>query len=377
MTQAWAWLTGPLRAAYTPTGRRQRLLGWLLITLFALTLVTIFVVRFGAPFSSMRGVHYIRFILCLDASLLTAYLLNAAGRYHLSAGLAVATAAAGPWGSVLIDPAVLRGDFVPLAYATLSVILCSILFAPRITLALAVLQFAGYAAVAIADRASASLNWPSLFLLMFFASALSILSSAVSRDNLADLDRQARQLAQSEAALRELSVRDHLTQLFNRRYLEETLEREIRRSARAHHTIGVILFDIDQFKQVNDRWGHAAGDVLLQRVGRVAREQIRGGDIACRYGGDEFVLVLPEASRQATRQRAEALREAMKEIRAEYEGQALARITISVGIALYPQHGSHGEALIHAADQALYRAKDAGRDDVVVADRRREPLASD
>ncbi len=376
LRSAWRWISAPLVPVQTVAGRRRRLLAWVLITLFTLTAVMVVLLLFGPLLSPALRSQYTPFILGLDVVLMIAYGLNAAGRYRAAAALTVVCATLAPWGSVVIDPAVLRGDFVPLAYATLSVMLCSILFSPPITAFLAVLQLAGYVVIALTDPAGASLNWPSLLALLVFVSVLSILSSAVTRDNVADLDRQRLKLLESEARLRELSVRDHLTQLFNRRYLEETLEREIRRSLRAHYTIGVILFDLDQFKQVNDTWGHAAGDLLLKHIGRLSLEHIRGGDIACRYGGDEFVLVLPEASRNATRQRAEVLRQAVRDVRLEYGGQPVGTITISVGIGMYPQHGAHGDELLRSADEALYRAKQAGRDAVVMAGRNGQPAAS-
>ena len=168
--------------------------------------------------------------------------------------------------------------------------------------------------------------------------------------------------------MRELSVRDHLTRLFNRRYLEETLDREIRRSLRSHYTIGIIIFDVDHFKEINDGWGHAAGDVVLQQLGQLSLTAIRGGDIACRYGGDEFVLVLPEASLDVTRERAEYLRIEARRLQEEYNSQRVKSFTISLGVAIYPDHGSTGDEVLRSADKALYRAKSEGRDRVVVAD---------
>ncbi len=347
------------------------------MTLAVLSLLTIALVPLGPPGAPVVRRQYVPYIAWLEAFLAFVYILNAAGRYRLAAGLTVVVAMVAPWISALIDPEIFLGDFVPLTYAMISVMLCSILMSPRMTMAVAVLQLAGYVLVDGLIPAAASLNWPSLLILLLFGSSLSILSSAINREYVVEIERQTQQLTASEAALRELSVRDHLTQLFNRRYLEESLEREIRRSARAHSSIGIILFDLDQFKQDNDRWGHAAGDALLREIGRVAKQHIRGGDIACRYGGDEFVLVLPETSRQTTRARADGLRDAMKQIRAEYHGQSLGGITISAGIALYPQHGARGEDLIHAADQALYRAKEAGRDAVRIAERDRQPVSAD
>jgi diguanylate cyclase (GGDEF)-like protein/PAS domain S-box-containing protein len=167
--------------------------------------------------------------------------------------------------------------------------------------------------------------------------------------------------------LRHQSIRDPLTGLFNRRYMEETLERETRRVARARRSLGIIMLDVDHFKQFNDTFGHDAGDVLLRELGGFLRAHIRGEDVACRYGGEEFTLILPEASLEVTCQRAEHLREGVKHMHALYYDQPLGSIALSLGVAVYPQHGATAEAVLKAADAALYRAKREGRDQVAVA----------
>ena len=114
-------------------------------------------------------------------------------------------------------------------------------------------------------------------------------------------------LLKSEALLREQSVRDHLTGLFNRRYMEETLERELLRASRKQLSLGIIMLDVDDFKRFNDTYGHAAGDAILRELGNLLLGHVRGEDIPCRYGGDEFIIVLPDASREVTRERAERI----------------------------------------------------------------------
>jgi diguanylate cyclase (GGDEF)-like protein len=178
-------------------------------------------------------------------------------------------------------------------------------------------------------------------------------------------------LALANLALRETlrnqSIRDPLTGLFNRRYLEEALDREVLRATRSQGSIGIIMLDIDHFKHFNDTFGHAAGDTLLREMGTMLKSFIRGGDIACRYGGEEFILVLPEATRDVARARAEELREKIRHLDVEYRGQALANITLSLGIAAFPDHGQDQDTLLRLADNALYHAKREGRNRVVVA----------
>jgi diguanylate cyclase (GGDEF)-like protein/PAS domain S-box-containing protein len=174
-------------------------------------------------------------------------------------------------------------------------------------------------------------------------------------------------LVRSEARFREQSVRDHLTGLFNRRYLEETLERELLRAARKQLSLGIIMLDVDNLKRFNDTWGHAAGDEILRELGTLLLRHVRGEDIACRNGGDEFIIVLPDASSEVTRERAELIRELAKQIHLQFEGQSLAAVTISLGIAVFPEHGASSTEILKAVDGALYRAKHEGRSRVVVA----------
>jgi diguanylate cyclase (GGDEF)-like protein/PAS domain S-box-containing protein len=169
------------------------------------------------------------------------------------------------------------------------------------------------------------------------------------------------------SSLRQQSIRDPLTGMFNRRYMEETLEREILRATRSNETVGVIMLDIDHFKRFNDTFGHQAGDVLLTSLGHFFLSHVRGEDVACRYGGEEFILLLPGTNIERACQRAEELREKVHYLNAVYQGQSLGTITLSFGVAAFPQHGTTSELVVHAADQALYRAKMEGRDRMVVA----------
>jgi diguanylate cyclase (GGDEF)-like protein/PAS domain S-box-containing protein len=169
------------------------------------------------------------------------------------------------------------------------------------------------------------------------------------------------------AQLREQAIRDYLTGLFNRRYLAETLERELAQAARDHAPLSIVLMDIDHFKNVNDSFGHKAGDVVLQALGHLLHTHTRQGDIACRYGGEEFVVVMPGASPEAARRRAEGWRTAFEATRIPF-GAAEVQVTLSLGIAAFPLHGHAADELLRFADQALYIAKSEGRNRVVIWD---------
>lgn len=167
--------------------------------------------------------------------------------------------------------------------------------------------------------------------------------------------------------LQDQALRDPLTGLFNRRYMEESFERELRRAEHHASPLGVIMIDLDHFKKFNDMHGHAAGDAVLRKMGAFLRTYSRGEDIACRYGGEEFTLIFPDAALDDTRRRAEELRRAFKHLDVQYRDQTLGTVTLSLGTAAYPDHGGTIDQLLRAADTALYRAKAQGRDRVVVA----------
>lgn len=168
--------------------------------------------------------------------------------------------------------------------------------------------------------------------------------------------------------LRDQSIRDGLTGVFNRRYIEETLARELTRAERGGEPVGVLMFDVDHFKRFNDTFGHDAGDLVLRHVGGLLRSVFRDGDVAARFGGEEFMVLCPGLGLEQLRESAQRLRQAVKELALTLRGAALGQVSISVGLAVYPTHGRSRDVLVKAADLALYRAKQAGRDRVVFAD---------
>jgi len=166
--------------------------------------------------------------------------------------------------------------------------------------------------------------------------------------------------------LRNQSIRDPLTSLFNRRYMEDSLERELSRANRRGSSVAIIMMDLDRFKRFNDTFGHQAGDALLRAFGDFLIKNTRGQDIACRYGGEEFAVVLSDANLAGALQRADILREEVKQLKVHYGGQLLGMVSISMGLALFPDHGGTIAEVLRAADQALYSAKREGRDRVCV-----------
>lgn len=179
--------------------------------------------------------------------------------------------------------------------------------------------------------------------------------------------RGEREMARRHRALQAQAVRDPLTGLYNRRYLEESLEREEGRARRSGRSLGLMVMDIDHFKRWNDSYGHAAGDAVLRGVAHVMETLARSEDILCRYGGEEFVLAMANTSQEALRQRAEDLRAGVERLRIEHDGRILGPVTLSIGVALFPEAGASAGEVLKAADAALYQAKAAGRNRVATA----------
>jgi diguanylate cyclase (GGDEF)-like protein/PAS domain S-box-containing protein len=177
-------------------------------------------------------------------------------------------------------------------------------------------------------------------------------------------------LALANLKLRELlrnqSIRDPLTGLYNRRYLEEALNRELHRAQRAGRLFSLVMLDLDHFKHFNDTFGHQVGDILLKEAAGTIKSRVRAGDLACRFGGEEFALIISEVDTQGTYRCVDNIREAIKHLALHHRGQTLGTITISAGIATYPAHGNNAEDLMRAADDALYRAKKDGRDRIMI-----------
>jgi diguanylate cyclase (GGDEF)-like protein len=260
-------------------------------------------------------------------------------------------------------------------------------YLPSLPLTFVILPFVIWAALRFAQREVATLNtlicaiavWHTLegrgpfasvvpgtmpLLLLAFTSTV-VITGLVLNAVVGERSRAIEALAQALKTLREEAIRDPLTNLYNRRFLHDYLSRELVRARREGIRVAVIMIDLDHFKRVNDTAGHSAGDEVLVQVAALLKRYIRGSDIACRFGGEEFTLVLPNATLQSARSRAEAIRLAVLE-----ESGQLMRVTASLGVAIFPEAAADPGALLRAADQALYQAKGRGRNQVGIFSRK-------
>lgn len=347
--------------------RRSKLLALILLTILLLTILILVVVFVTNAPGSLRRSHYTLLILVSIVIILLAYRINHTGHYSIAVSMLLVCALLGPWGSLILDPEVLQGDFVPLTYVLIPVLLSSILVHPAITIGIALFQISVLLLIPSITPVSETVNWVSFLIFVFLTSILSILANIISRQDLDEIDRQTHLLIKSESQMRELSIRDHITNLFNRRYMDETLEREILRAKRHRLPVGIMIMDIDYFKQYNDTMGHEAGDILLKEFAKLLSTHVRDADIACRFGGDEFVLVMPGASQRVTMVRAELLCEHVRQLQFTYMNKTQSDVTVSIGVSSFPKNGSTGELILKSADTALFQAKEQGRDCVVGA----------
>ncbi len=190
----------------------------------------------------------------------------------------------------------------------------------------------------------------------------------VMAESLRALNRRLEEkVRQRTEELQKQAIRDPLTGLFNRRYLDETLPREIHRALREEEGLAVVMIDLDHFKAFNDEWGHEAGDLVLLGVAEALLDGLRASDIACRYGGEEILVVMPGADAEEAVARISAISAQVRNMDASAKGRNLPPVTFSAGVATVPEHGNNAEMLLRAADRALYMAKETGRNRVVVA----------
>ena len=177
------------------------------------------------------------------------------------------------------------------------------------------------------------------------------------------LIKQLEEINKLRDELQVQAIHDPLTNAFNRRYLTEFLEKEISRAQRERTPVTIVILDVDNFKQFNDSYGHKCGDEVLRNITKFLNEHSRRGDVVCRYGGEEFVILMPNVSLETAFERAEMWRQDFSETGMEYEGMELFA-TFSAGVATFPQHGLNGEAILQSADKALLQSKDTGKNKV-------------
>ena len=339
------------RRRVTGRARILHIMQLALLALLAMILALILVVDQGA-----RRIAYVSLVLTLALVVLAAVRFNLNGRHKLSAWITMLAMACAPWASIALDPMILKGDIVPLVYIVLSIHLCSTFLNEWFTAAIAAVQLVAVILLLIFNPSYASVNWPSFCAYIVCASVIGITTSFITRKHIEQIEAQNKALKASEEQLRILSTRDPLTGQYNRRYMEETLEREISRTLRKNLPLGLMITDLNNFKEINDTRGHMAGDAALTHIAGILAESTRKSDVVCRFGGDEFVIIFPECSEETVEARRDSIIEALEKSPFPFS-EITGNVTMSFGIAMLPRDGVTAKELFEAADKALYNAK--------------------
>jgi diguanylate cyclase (GGDEF)-like protein len=304
------------------------------------------------PQGSSGRISYIVLIMVLIILDLIAIIAIMRNRYVVASAVIVLISIIGVWGSMIADPAVGTHDFIPLMYTTVSVLLSSIFLSLPATIVISVVQYVLLIFVVINATDFPAFNWPSLLAYAFIMMALSIAVNYLIRAQVSRLQKSA--------------IKDHLTGLFNRRYFDATLDQSLQKAILKESSLGLMLLDIDNFKQYNDRYGHDTGDEVLRGISTFLIGHLRVTDIVCRFGGDEFAIILSEVDEIALYKTAEKIREEVKLLKVMYQGVSLEPIAVSLGLAIAFQHGvTRSELLLHA-DNSLLAAKQQGKDRIVM-----------
>ena len=333
---------------------RKSLLKWVeIIIAIALVAVLVYLV-FLSPVNTQSLQGYKILLASETVLVLIAILFILRGKYALSSNFFILVTMIGPWWAAFMDPTVLRGNLFPLLYTVIPVLFSGFFSSALVTVAVGLINFIGLGLFTFKGGFDMSAGASSLLFFVLFISAFSLIFNIEDQKNQRIITEQVKDLE-------ELAVRDPLTGLNNRRFLFEFMEKEIARLKRKKEPLSLLIFDIDDFKSVNDTCGHSGGDAALLSVAESLRNQFRQSDIICRYGGDEFLIMMSGSNAENAKERATKLQQMIASRSIDHECEAAQHITISIGIATFPEHGETVDALIKAADQALYLAKRQGK----------------
>lgn len=326
---------------------RFRLLNMLQPTLMVLALITFILLYMVRRFEGLDGILYLYLFIFILGMCAIAWLCSKMRWYYTSIVLTITMISFSIVYTILIERHQHFYNLFPLIYVTVSILISSLFLSLRTTVLITAVHYAFVISVILNTPKEASGNWKGLLVFILFQSVLSIVVNVVVQ----------RQLH----ALNESSIRDPLTNLFNRRYFNETLLNRLQRCIAQHSGISVILIDVDNFKQCNDRYGHQVGDLILKRISTTLFEHVGIIDTVCRLGGDEFAIICSANSKELT----ESLRQDVQDLVITHGTVVLQPITISLGYARFPEEGTTAHSLIKVADDNLYLAKQRGRNCVV------------
>lgn len=357
-------ITRPSMPFFAPERQQSLMLAWLLILLMVLIFISLIVVLIDNFSTLSLLLTYVGITLACLVALLTAFIFNFYGHYNVAARITMAAAILAPWVSMILDPTVLHGNSVPLVYVSVSIFLSSFLLSAKDTGIIAVGQLLALAAIPVFIPTSRVIDWASLLVYIVIISALATITNHMRQQIINQVSALTHNLLENEQELWQHSIRDPLTGVYNRRYMQEILDREFTLAFNHHTILSIIMADIDGSKKINDIHGHIAGDEILQKIVQFTSKLIRKTDIICRFGGDEFIIILPDTELSVANERARLIQEGIRDTQTSVDE----KVTVSIGIASFPDCGPDAETIIDAADKALYKAKLLGKNQIVLAD---------
>ena len=339
-----------------------RLLYYIQITSIIFTLLAVGVILLFTPAREKLAYVLISGGTC---TLLCATLyLNLTGRYQVALWGTVVLMFIGPWVSIAYELLHVSGDFVPMVYLVIPIQITALVMQVKPMYWMAALQTLALAVLLLLAPAHNSFNWISMVCFVFIASMLSTITNYVLHKQFDRMKQSRNALERSERRLRDISVRDPLTGLYNRRHMDEAFADLF---MEPNTVFSLVMVDVDHFKTINDTYGHSCGDEIIQRVSGILTAAIRKYDMACRYGGDEFLLILTGCGIDDALGKARSIKAAIEDIVVETDTDVAAPLSASIGVAQCPINGDSRDAILKAVDDALYTAKQGGRNQVVAA----------
>ena len=338
----------------------QKFLKWIQIILLSICVgVLIYLIFFDNHKSQIIN-KYIALVVIEICLLSVAQIFFRRKHFRISSRLLVLAGAVGPWGSAMIDPSVVQGNLFPLVYLTIPILFSSFFTAPVITIVVGTIQLTGLTLFFLLNNIELSGGTSSLFFFIIFIFASSLIYNFQNRGHRRLISKQVQEL-------NELAIHDPLTGLYNRHFLNEFMKKEFVRLERYEGKLSIIIFDIDDFKKYNDMFGHECGDSILGELSKVLIENFRESDIICRFGGDEFFIAMSNCGSKEAYVKCQELQKLVADRKLSCSIQVKDAVTLSIGIASFPEDGKSAKELIKAADNALYQAKKQGKDQIVIA----------
>jgi diguanylate cyclase (GGDEF)-like protein len=337
------------------------LLKWIEAIIAVVCFLVLIYLLFISPSPRQVNTRYAVLVVTEIILLVFAIFFYQQKKIALSSNILILAGLIGPWWSVLIDETIVNGNLFPLVYLTIPILFSSFFSPVSVTAIIGIVQSVGLAIFIYLGNYDLSLGAASLFFFVLFIYAISMIINIQNRNNRQTITMQVEKLE-------EFAIRDPLTSLHNRRFPLEYLQDEFAKLRTLGGILAIIIFDVDDFKYFNDTYGHDCGDEILVVISKLIKENFRQSDVSCRYGGDEFFIAMSGSDLNEARKKIENLQEKI----AKEEFKSLCGdpvpVTISAGLAAYPQHGDTVKAVMKAADKALYLAKEKGKNRIELMD---------